>query len=143
MKKNEKTEVAELDITGLLALKTYERPDEIRAEKNIQNIMREVRATDRVPSLLFFPDKSFAWMFAQPRYGVAALFILFLGLHLLERPLPVASAGTALLRAPGAAEEVAAAGTNHIKAVAVPGLPPAAYSSFAAESKPVFASFRD
>lgn len=143
MKKNQKTEVAELDITGLLALKTYERPDEIRSEKNIQNIMREVRATDRLPSLLLFPDKSFAWMFAQPRYGVAALFILFLGLHLLERPLPVGTAGSAILKAPGPAETIAASGTNHIKAIAVPGLPPAAYSSFAAESKPVFASFSE
>ncbi|MFA7369365.1 MAG: hypothetical protein WC334_06950 [Kiritimatiellales bacterium] len=143
MSKNEKTKVAELDITGLLSLKTYERPDEIRVEKNIQNIMREVRAADRMPSLLLFPDKSFAWMFAQPRYGVAALFILFLGLHLLERPLPVASAGTAMLKAPGAAEAVAAAGTNQIKAVAVPGLAPAAYSAFADGSKPTFAAFSD
>ena len=143
MRKNEKTEVAGLDITGLLALKTYERPDEIRSEKSIQNIMREVREADRLPSLLFFPDKSFAWMFTQPRYGIAALFILFLGLHLLDRPLPVGTAGSAILKAPGTAEAVAAIGTNQIEAVAIPGLVPAAYSSFAAESKPVFASFSD
>jgi len=143
MSKKEKIAVAELDIAGLLALKTFERPDQIRSEKSIQNIMREVRAADRLPSLLFFPDKSTAWMFTQPRYGVAALFILFLGLHLLDRPLPVGTAGSAILKAPGTAEAVAAAGTNQIKAVAIPGLAPAVYSSFAAESKPVFAAFSE
>lgn len=144
MSKNGKTAGPGLDITGLLALKTFERPDGARAEKNIQNIMREVRAADRLPSLLLFPDKSFAWMFTQPRYGVAALFILFLGLHLLERPLPVGTAGSAILKAPGPAETVAASGTNHIKAVTVPGLVPKAYSSFAeAASNPVFATFSE
>jgi len=142
--KNGKTAGSGLDITGLLTLKTFERPDGARAERNIQNIMREVRAADRRPSLLLFPDKSFAWMFTQPRYGVAALFILFLGLHLLERPLPATSAGTSMLKAPGMAEAVAAAGTNQIKAVAVPGLVPKTYSSFAeASSNPVFATFRE
>ena len=140
MSKNEKTAPAELNIAGLLALKTFERPDEDRAEKNIQNIMREVRAADRTPSLLLFPDKSFGWMFAQPRYGVAALFILFLGLHLLDRPMPVTTAGTIMLKAPETAEAVAAAGTNQIKSAAIPGLAPAAFPAFPGESKPPFAT---
>ncbi len=137
MSNNKKTAAPELNITGLLALKTYERPDGIRVEKNIQNIMREVRTTNQMPSLLFFPDKSLGWMFAQPRYGVAALFILFLGLHLLERPVPGASAGTAMLKVPGTAEAVAAAGTNHQpNAAAVPGLTPL-YTSLAGQSVPL------
>jgi hypothetical protein len=120
MSKNKKTETSELDVAGLLALKAYERPDAVRGEKNIQNIMRTVRATSNVPSL--FPDKSFAWMFAQPRYGVAALFILFLGLHLLERPLPLAPVGSmAVVKAPDV-EMMASMDTNQLKAASIPGI---------------------
>jgi hypothetical protein len=141
MSKNKKTAASELDITGLLALKTYERPEKERAEKSIQNIMREVRSADRMPSLLLFPDKSFAWMFAQPRYGVAALFIIFLGLHLLDRPMPVMTSGpVAIIKGPGA-EIMAAVDTNHLKAAAVPGLTPP--FSIASEAKPVFASYNE
>jgi hypothetical protein len=137
MSKDVKITGAGLNIAGLLALKTYERPDANRTEKNIQNIMREVRTADRTPSLLLFPDKSFAWMFASPRYGVAALFILFLGLHLLDRPMPVAtSAGTAVLKIPGTAEAVAAAGTNQLKAATVPGITPT-YTSLTGEPAPL------
>lgn len=132
MSKNKNTAVPELDIAGLLALKTYERPDKVRAEKNMQNIMRAVRSTDRTPSLLIFPDKSAAWMFAQPRYGVAALFVIFLGLHMLSRPMPKASIGTTSLEKPELASAVAAAGTNQPNSVAVPGLTPT-YSSLAGE----------
>lgn len=137
MSKNKKTAAPELDIAGLLALKTYERPEAPRVEKNIQNIMRVVRTADRMPSLLLFPDKSFAWMFAQPRYGVAALFVLFLGLHLLDRPLPAASLGTGVLKTSELVEAVTAAGTNQLKAVEVPGVAPTVYSSLAGEPIPL------
>ena len=123
MSKNKKTATPELDIAGLLALKTYEKPDAKRVEKNIQNIMREVRTTSHVPSLLLFPDKSFAWMFAQPRYGVAALFVLFLGLHLLQRPMPVALVGTSVIKEPNA-EMMASVDTNRLTAAAVLGITP-------------------
>lgn len=137
MSRNKKTETPGLDIAGLLALKTYERPDGSRSEKNIQNIMRTVRATNNAPSLLFFPDKSFAWMFAQPRYGVAALFIIFLGLHLLDRPVPV-SPGPAGLERPEPAAAITLAGTNQINAAQVPGIAPA-YTSLAGEAPPLSA----
>ncbi|HPR83403.1 MAG TPA: hypothetical protein PLD51_06035 [Pontiellaceae bacterium] len=136
MSKNKNTAGPELDIAGLLALKTYERPDKARAEKNIQNIMRAVRSADRTPSLLIFPDKSAAWMFAQPRYGVAALFILFLGLHMLSRPMPAASLGTTNLEKPELASTVAAARTNQLNTAAVPGLTPT-YTSLAGEPAPL------
>jgi hypothetical protein len=87
---SEKEKNKDLDIAGLLALKAFERPTDERIEKGVQNTMRAVREEHAKPSLLHFPDKSSAWMFAQPRYGIAALFILFLGLHLLERPMPSA-----------------------------------------------------
>jgi hypothetical protein len=141
MSEKEKTVNGELDICGLLALKAYESPDGDRIEKNIQNIMREVRTTNNAPSLLFFPDKSFGWMFAQPRYGVAALFIVFLGLHLLERPLPATSVGTVMLRTPETAEAVAAAaGTNYVKKV--PGLS-SLYTSVVGEKKPEFTARKE
>lgn len=136
MNKKEKTADSELDIVGLLTLKTYERPDEERVEKNIQGIMREVRATNQMPSLLFFPDKSFGWMFAQPRYGVAALFILFLGLHLLERPSPTTSAGAVMFRVPEMAETIAASETNQFKTI--PGLSSSPYVSVVGEKMPEF-----
>ena len=121
MSKNKKVKTSELDIAGLLALKSYERSDAVRAEKNIQNTMRIVRSTSNIPSL--FPDKSFAWMFAQPRYGVAALFVLFLGLHLLERPLPVVSVGSmAVVKAPDE-EIMVSVDTNQLKVAPVPGVP--------------------
>ena len=76
------------DLVRLLALKAYERPDADRAERNIQNIMREVRNTDNTPSsVLLFPEKKFAWMLEHPQYGFAALFLLFLALHIINRPV--------------------------------------------------------
>jgi hypothetical protein len=85
---SEKNKTNDLDIEGLLSLKAFEKPSAERVEKCVQNTMRAVREAHAKPSLLHFPDKSYAWMFAQPRYGIAALFILFLGLHLLDRPMP-------------------------------------------------------
>lgn len=135
------TEIPDLDIAGLLALKKYERPDPFRAEKNIQNILRTVNTTGNVPSLLLFPDKSLAWMFAQPRYGIAALFIIFLGLHLLDRPMPAASVGTSsALEAPSIGSALADIATNQLRAADFPGTVPALYGSFDGEPAPL-ASF--
>ena len=90
----------EFDLIGLLALKAYERPDKDRVEKNIANVMRAVRTAHNKPSLHHFPDKSMGWIFAQPRYGVAALFLLFLGLHLLDRPMPDVPVGASVIEEP-------------------------------------------
>ena len=138
MSRSKKTEATELDMTGLLALKTYERPDKNRTEKNIQNIMRIVRTTNNAPSLLFFPDKNFSWMFAQPRYGVAALFILFLGLHLLDRPVSAVPPVTANLERPEPAAAIALTETNQLNTARVPGIAPA-YTSLAGEAAPLSA----
>ncbi len=51
--------------------------------------MHAVRAANKRPSLLLFPDKSLGWMLAQPRYGVVALFLVFLVLHTCGRLKPV------------------------------------------------------
>jgi hypothetical protein len=112
MIEEEKTE----EIARLLALKAYERPDSARMEKNVQNTMQAVRVASSRPSLLLFPDKSFGWMFAQPRYGIAALFLMFLGLHLLRVPVQEEPAAPAIVELPGAldAEFLAGAGTNRV-----------------------------
>jgi len=114
----------ELDIAGLLALKAYERPSAERVEKNVQNTMRAVRAAHKRPSLLLFPDKSMTWMFAQPRYGIAALFIIFLGLHLLRQPIPRETVGAATIQEPGIEMNLASAvETNIPPSHAVPAVP--------------------
>jgi len=139
MKKG-KPEAPEMDISGLLELKKYERPDASRVEKNIQNTMRAVRSTSNIPSLLIFPDKSFAWMFAQPRYGIAALFVLFLGLHLLKRPMPGATGSPVAVINNASEPEIMTSGdTNQLKAATLPGIEPP--FSLAGESAP-FSTYR-
>ncbi len=115
----------ESDLAGLLALKVYERPGKDRVEKNIENVMRAVRTAHKKPSLHHFPDKSMGWMFAQPRYGVAALFLLFLGLHLLDRPLSDAPIGTTPIKMEASTEmELPPLSTNLPPAITLPGITP-------------------
>lgn len=130
-----KTELAELDIARLLALKAFERPDPERLGKNIEKTMNAVRTANKRPSLHFFPDKSTTWMFAQPRYGIAALFILFLGLHMLNTPMPTEVVGSATVEEPGI-DVVNITETNNIPTVEVPGIEPVYHPI-----KPAAASF--
>ena len=63
----------------LLYLKGYERPDMARMVRNRQNIMRcvrEVNSRKRV-SLSGLLEMNIPWFFAEPRYGIAALFVIF------------------------------------------------------------------
>jgi hypothetical protein len=133
MKKRPEKSGDELDIAGLLSLRAFERPDAARAEKNIQNTMHAVRSADRLPWLLLFPDKNVAGIFSQPRYGVAALFVIFLGLHLLDQPMP---SGTVLsvpeptlpppvLRVPELPEESL---TNRLRAAELLDAAPSSYA---------------
>jgi hypothetical protein len=123
--KTEKTDYSEQDVARLVALRKFERPDARRTEKNIQTIMRTVRTTNNVPTLLFFPDKSFAWMFAQPRYGIAALFVLFLGMNMLNRPPAGLAAGTGSPIHGPRPEIVMSVDTNRLSSPPVPGIAPA------------------
>lgn len=118
-----KTEAPELDIARLLALKAYEHPDPERLEKDVQKTMNAVRAAHKRPSLHFFPDKSTTWMFAQPRYGIAALFIIFLGLHVLNTPMPTEVVGSATVEEPGI-DMADMIETNSVQGVDVPGMVP-------------------
>ena len=131
----EKPETPELDIAGLLSLKAFERPDSKRTEKNIQSTMQAVRAAHHQPSLHFFPDKSLAWMFAQPRYGIAALFVLFLGLNVMQRSAPSELIGSGVvLEEPGSEIDLASMiATNNPPSIAIP----TARSAYSALAKPL------
>lgn len=116
---------SELDIAELLALKIHERPDAARIEKNIENIMHAVRTAHKKPTLHHFPDKSLAWMFAQPRYGVAALFLLFLGLHLLRGTMPETSVGPSVMNEPVTGIEMpVGVETNAVPEIGIPAVEP-------------------
>lgn len=145
MKKG-KTEIPDLDISRLLALKAYEQPNAARREKNIQNIMRSVHSTKNIPSLLLFPERGFGWMIAEPRYGIAALFILFLGLHVIDRPMPKEPVAENTLKAPSPIELILAAGeseTNSVQRVRIPALSrdPVLYSPYTERPKALLTSF--
>jgi len=69
----------------LLYLKRYEKPDAYRMTRNRQNIMREVRQLNgnRRRSLADLVEVSIPWFFAEPRYGMALLFVAFAALQFL------------------------------------------------------------
>ncbi len=146
MKKKNKNGISEADLSRLLALKNYERPDEERTEKSIQSIMRTVRTVGNMPTLLLFPEKRLGWAFAQPRYGIAALFVLFLGLHLMDRPMPSAGGIVAdrSLEAPPAVESTVSVAVQTNQAATAPLPPvssPSLYSTFANPAGTVLTSY--
>jgi len=86
--RNDNLETAVEDPAGvllrqLLHLKSYEVPDATRMIKHKQNIMRQVREASgkRRWSLSDLLEVNIPWFFAEPRYGIAALFIVFAGLQ--------------------------------------------------------------
>lgn len=90
MNKNEKSEIsteslADMRLQQLLHLKSYETPESSRMVRSKQNIMRQVReASSRKRwSLSDLLEVNIPWFFAEPRYGVAALFIVFASLQFL------------------------------------------------------------
>ncbi len=70
---------ADVLLQQLFHLKSYETPDAGRMTKNKQNIMRQVReASGRESwSLSDLLEVNIPWFFAEPRYGIAALFVVF------------------------------------------------------------------
>ena len=76
--------LADTRLQQLLHLKRYEAPDPSRMVRNKQNIMRMVRETNarqhwwNLGDLL---EAKMPWLFAEPRYGIAALFIIFAALQ--------------------------------------------------------------
>ena len=75
---------ADVLLRHLLHLKKYERPEMARMTRNKQNIMREVREANSQTrwSLGDLLEVNIPWFYAEPRYGIALLFIIFAGLQL-------------------------------------------------------------
>lgn len=74
---------ADLMLKQLLQLKAYEKPDSSRMTRNKQNIMRQVRQSqsEQRKPLLDRLELNIPWFFAEPKYGIAALFVAFVGLQ--------------------------------------------------------------
>ena len=74
---------ADVRLQQLLHLKKYETPSPERMVKNKQNIMRQVREANSKKrwSLGDLIEMNIPWFFAEPRYGIAALFIVFAALQ--------------------------------------------------------------
>ncbi|MAW39451.1 MAG: hypothetical protein CMF27_00780 [Kiritimatiellaceae bacterium] len=71
--------LSEDQLLQVLHLKRYESADEGRLLRNRQNIMREVRSiqVNRRPSLLERLETHLGWFYAEPKYGLALIFLLF------------------------------------------------------------------
>ncbi|MDF7807512.1 hypothetical protein P4E94_08700 [Pontiellaceae bacterium B12219] len=82
---NETTAEEEADVLlqKLLHLKQYEVPEVARMTRNKQNIMRQVRQAqmEKRKPLLDLLELNIPWFFAEPKYGIAALFVAFVGLQ--------------------------------------------------------------
>jgi hypothetical protein len=72
-------------LSNLLYLKRYETPETARMTRCRQNIMREVRQSgqDQRRGLADLLEVRFPWFFAEPKYGIALLFVGFVGLQYL------------------------------------------------------------
>lgn len=67
----------------LLHLKRYETPEAARMTRCRQNIMREIRQQSQRRRLVDLMEVRFPWFFAEPKYGIALLFVGFFGLQYL------------------------------------------------------------
>lgn len=76
---------AEVLLRQLMHLKQYETPDATRMVRSRQNIMRTVRQAQagKRKSLGDLLEINMPWFFADPKYGIAALFVAFVGLQYL------------------------------------------------------------
>ncbi len=74
---------ADVLLQQLLHLKKYERPETARMTRSKQNIMRQVREASSQKRWSFgdLLEVNIPWFFAEPRYGVALLFVVFAGLQ--------------------------------------------------------------
>ena len=88
MDKNDNMEATSGDPSDVLLqqlfhLKGYEIPETARMTRNKQNIMRQVREVSgrKRWSLSDLLEMNIPWFFAEPRYGIAALFVVFAALQ--------------------------------------------------------------
>ena len=78
-------EPAERMLQHLFHLRRFETPDDASLVRNKQNIMRQIRqeGQNKRKPIGDLIELNFPWLFAEPKYGVAALFVAFAGLQYL------------------------------------------------------------
>ncbi len=78
-------EQVDLLLQQLMHLKQYEKPEVARMTRNKQNITRMVREVNskKRKSIGDLMEINMPWFFAEPRYGIAVLFVAFAGLQFL------------------------------------------------------------
>ena len=74
---------AEVLLQQLMHLKQYETPEVARMTRNKQNIMRQVREinANKRKTLGDLLEINIPWFFAEPKYGIAAVFVAFVALQ--------------------------------------------------------------
>ncbi|HSR88389.1 MAG TPA: hypothetical protein VLL07_05505 [Pontiella sp.] len=126
--KDSGTDAADLMLQQLIHLKRFETPDPSRMVRNKQNIMRQIRqeSQNQKKSLGDLIEFNFPWLFAEPKYGVALLFVAFAGLQYLGvNARQAANSQTGIYTTPidqfAGYEQSAAAVSNAIPYPEVPG----------------------
>ncbi|MEN7972453.1 MAG: hypothetical protein ABFR47_01320 [Verrucomicrobiota bacterium] len=94
---------ADMLLRQLFHLKGYETPESDRMVKSKQNIMRGVREVNSRKrwSLFDLLEVNIPWFFAEPKYGIAILFVAFAGLQYLGVNTRSASYNYGIYTAPG------------------------------------------
>jgi hypothetical protein len=126
--KEDGMEPADLMLQDLFHLKRFETPDTARMVRNKQNIMRQIRqeSQNKKNTIGDLIELNFPWLFAEPKYGVAILFVAFAGLQYLGvNARQAASSQTGIYTTPAgqfaAYEQPVAAVSNSIPYPEVPG----------------------
>lgn len=78
-------EQGDIMLDKLFHIKRFEAPDASRMVRNKQNIMRQIRqeSQNKRKSISDLIELNYPWLFAEPKYGVALLFVAFAGLQYL------------------------------------------------------------
>ena len=71
----------QLMMKELCSLRSYEEPKGARVESTVATVMRAVRLHEERYET---QQDRLMWLFTEPRYGVAMLFLIFLGLNLVR-----------------------------------------------------------
>lgn len=123
-------------LVSLLSLKQYERPDPDVASRCRSSVLRQLRSVDEEET---YPIFDWQWNGITPifRFGLAALFLAFIGLQLLQSPNPEpvsahqAELGTlpftpTIASEPARAQTTATAGTIDFSQIGITNWPPRA-----------------
>jgi NTP pyrophosphatase (non-canonical NTP hydrolase) len=119
-------ESADVLLQQLFHLKGYEVPDAARMTRNKQNIMRQVREINSKKrwSLSDLLEMNIPWFFAEPRYGIAALFVVFAALQFWGASTAKQESGGAGLYAQGHGMTVAGQNSGvYTNSVSYPKIP--------------------